>query len=55
MTLTIHLQDKKNQHQPYFSADGKRVLIGYERLCRKDENENPDYRDPTWFPVLWNE
>ena len=55
MTLTIHLQDKKNQHQPYFNADGKRVLIGYERLCRKDENENPDYRDPAWFPVLWNE
>lgn len=55
MTLTIHFQDKKNQHLPSFNAQGNRILIGYERLCRKDLNENPDYRDPVWFPVLWNE
>jgi ectoine hydroxylase-related dioxygenase (phytanoyl-CoA dioxygenase family) len=54
MTLTIHFQDEKNQHRPSFDAQGNRILIGYERLCRKDLNENPDYRDPVWFPVLLN-
>jgi ectoine hydroxylase-related dioxygenase (phytanoyl-CoA dioxygenase family) len=55
MTLTIHLQDKKNTHRPAFNEKGERIFIGYDRMCRKDDQGNPDYRDPNWFPVLWSE
>jgi len=55
MTLTIHMQDASNVHVPAFNKNGDRILIGYERLAKKDDLGNPDYRDPAWFPVLWSE
>ena len=54
-TLTIHLQDKKNTYKPAYKENGEKIIIGYEKMCGKDNNGNPDYRDPKIFPVLWDE
>jgi len=53
VTLTIHMQDKKNVYKAAYNDKNEKIIIGYERMCRKDSNGNPDYRDPKIFPVLW--
>jgi len=55
MAVAIHLQDKSNEYKAAFKENGDKIVIGYEKNCRKDKNGNPDYRDPMMFPVLWNE
>lgn len=55
ITLTIHLQDFSNNYKPAFNDKGEKIVIGYEKMCRKDKNNNPDYRDPKIFPVLWKD
>lgn len=55
MTLTIHMQDRKNTYKAAYKENGDKILIGYERMCGRDINGNPDYRDPKFFPVLWSE
>lgn len=55
ITLTIHMQDHKNNYRPAYNEKGEKVIIGYERMCGRDENGNPNYRDKKFFPVLWSE
>ena len=51
--MAMHLQDHRNKYQKAYKPDGTPCVIGYDKLCRKDENGCPDYRDPNIFPVLW--
>lgn len=53
MTLTIHMQDAKNNYEKKFKENGEKIIIGYEKMCKKDANGDPDYRDSLFFPVLW--
>ncbi|MEL7146542.1 MAG: hypothetical protein AAFO69_09265, partial [Bacteroidota bacterium] len=53
MALAIHLQNGENAYQKAYKANGEEIVIGYDKLCRKDENGLPDYRDPALFPVIW--
>ncbi|MFT6053542.1 MAG: ectoine hydroxylase-related dioxygenase (phytanoyl-CoA dioxygenase family) [Roseivirga sp.] len=52
MALAVHFQDQTNEYKKVFDTDGNLISIGYDQLCRKDKDGNPDYRDPNIFPVL---
>lgn len=53
MALAMHLQDETNQYQKAFNKDGELIQIGYDMLCEKDEDGNPDYSDEKIFPLLY--
>lgn len=52
VALAVHFQDLSNRYQQVFDPDGQLIQIGYDFLCRKDDSGNPDYRDPSIFPIL---
>lgn len=53
LALAVHLQDYDNKYQPAYKDDGSRIEIGYDLVCGKDKNGNPDYSDPAVFPTLF--
>lgn len=55
LALAVHLQDNDNHYQKAYKENGDLIEIGYDKMCRKDENGNSDYSDNTLFPVLWSE
>ncbi|MDZ7959731.1 MAG: phytanoyl-CoA dioxygenase family protein [Aulosira sp. DedQUE10] len=55
LAMAVHLQDDFNHYQPFWNKKGEQVHIGYEALCRKLPNGNPDFSDPAVFPALWSE
>lgn len=55
LALTLHLQDDANHYRPFWNNKGEQIHIGYEVLCQKLLNGEPDYSDPAVFPVLWSE
>ena len=52
-SLTMHFQGDKNHYQTSLDDSGEPVVIGYDRLCKKDNRGQPDYHDPQWFPLLF--
>ena len=55
ISLTVHMQDEKNSFRQAYKPNGDKIIIGYERMCSKLENGDPNYRDPVFFPVLWDQ
>ncbi len=55
LALAVHMQDCSNTYQESFKDTGEKIVIGYDRICKKDEFGNPDYRDSDLFPVLFKE
>lgn len=55
LALALHLQDDTNHYRPFWNNKGEQIHIGYDVLCRKLPNGNPDYSDPAVFPILWSE
>jgi ectoine hydroxylase-related dioxygenase (phytanoyl-CoA dioxygenase family) len=53
LALAVHLQDEANSYRPYSGPDGREIHIADELLCRRTPEGEPDFRDPTVFPVLW--
>lgn len=53
IAFAVHLQDEANHYVPAFYPDGNKVEIGYDLVCGKDSNGNPDYSDPEVFPELF--
>lgn len=53
LAFAIHMQDQANSYQKAYTKNGELIRIGYDLLCRKDENGTPNYRDPSIFPILW--
>ena len=53
IAVAVHLQDRDNKYQKAYKNTGELIKIGYDELCTKDENGNPNYRDEYFFPVLW--
>ena len=53
LALAIHFQDHRNHYQTHLDQDGQPVSIGYDNLCSRDENDLPNYRDPSFFPVVF--
>lgn len=50
--IAVHLQDHDNHYQEAFKPNGEKIVIGYDKICAKDENGNPNYSDPKLFPEL---
>ena len=55
LALAMHLQDDVNHYRPFWNDKEEQIHIGYESLCRKLPDGNPDFSDPAVFPVLWSE
>lgn len=55
IAFAAHLQDDTNGYQKQYRPDGSLLSIGYDTICRKDENDLPDYSDPDVFPTLFLE
>lgn len=53
MAFAVHFQDHDNHYQKAYREDGSPLVIGYDTLCRRDENGLPDYSDPNVFPTLF--
>ena len=54
LAMAIHMQDDGNHYQPAWNQKGEQIHIGYETLCRKLPNGEPDFSDPAIFPMLWS-
>lgn len=52
--VAAHLQDHDNAYREYRNGD-RRIRHALDEVCRRDAGGNPDYRDPTVFPVVWRE
>ncbi|MDB2368923.1 phytanoyl-CoA dioxygenase family protein [Flavobacteriales bacterium] len=52
LALAVHLQDDSNHYQEAFMANGEKIIIGYDKICSKDRNGNPDYSDKSIFPII---
>lgn len=55
VSLALHLQDDTNRYRPYHNERGELWQVVNDRMCRKDADGNPDYKDPDICPVLWTE
>lgn len=53
LALAIHLQDKNNKYRETYQENGELVVLGYDKICSKDSNGNPDYRDSELFPLIF--
>lgn len=53
VALAIHMQDDGNRYRAYSIADGARVVLPHDQLCRRDAEGRPDYTDPDVFPQIW--
>jgi len=53
IALAIHFQDGQNKYQKAFKENGDLIQISYDYMCGVDGDGNPDYRDPSLFPSLW--
>ena len=53
MTVTIHMQDRRNEFRQALDEKGQAIRIGYERMCRKNSNGDSDCSDPRFFPKLY--
>ena len=54
LAMAVHLQDDANHYRTFWNK-GQQVHICDDFLCQKLPNGDPDYSDPTVFPVLWSE
>tara|TARA_B100000497_G_C7695091_1_gene424219 strand:- start:935 stop:1681 length:747 start_codon:yes stop_codon:yes gene_type:complete len=52
LALAVHLQDDSNHYQKAFKADGTKIVIGYDQICSKDQNGDPNYHDDQIFPLI---
>lgn len=52
LALAVHLQDDSNYYQKAFKTNGEKIVIGYDRICSKDENGDPNYSDDNIFPRI---
>lgn len=53
--ISLHLQDGDNRWRPFRLSSGELLVYNNDALVRKDEHGNPDYADPDFCPVLWQE
>ncbi|MEU9497341.1 phytanoyl-CoA dioxygenase family protein [Streptomyces sp. NPDC048196] len=53
--ISLHLQDRTNQWRPYELSSGDLVVYNNDVLVRTDAHGNPDYTDPDFCPVLWED
>ena len=52
MALAVHFQDSSNRYQKAYKENGELIVLGYDKMCKKDSNGNPDYSDANMFPKI---
>lgn len=55
IALAVHFQGEQNTYKPAFKPCGEKIEISYDKICRRDKDGRPDYRDPDFFPLLWKD
>jgi len=53
LALALHLQDGNNQYQKVYKPNGDKIVIGYDKICERDINGDPDYSENTLFPLIF--
>jgi len=53
VALAVHFQDASNTYRKQFKENGELIVISYDKICKKNAEGNPDYRDKKLFPVLF--
>jgi ectoine hydroxylase-related dioxygenase (phytanoyl-CoA dioxygenase family) len=53
IVLSIHLQDAANRYRKNFNDEGQLMVHLNDFLCRQNSNDEPDYTDPAFCPVLF--
>jgi hypothetical protein len=53
--VSLHMQDGANRYRPYRRPSGEPVVYNHDVLVRRTADGGPDYSDPTFCPVLWQE
>ncbi|MGW1991962.1 phytanoyl-CoA dioxygenase family protein [Embleya sp. NPDC001921] len=53
--VTVRFQDASNRWRDVRKRDGSRVVYSHDTLVRKTIEGTPDYTDPEYCPVLWQE
>jgi ectoine hydroxylase-related dioxygenase (phytanoyl-CoA dioxygenase family) len=51
--VAVHMQDGGNRYREFRTADGTKVVLPHDQLCRIGADGHPDYTDPEVFPVIW--
>ncbi len=52
--VSLHLQDGANEYRRFELSDGSAVAYNHDVLVRKLPDGRPDYADPEYCPVIWN-
>lgn len=52
LAIAVHLQDDSNHYQVRYKPNGEKIMIGYDQICSKDKNGNPNYHDDQIFPLI---
>ena len=54
IALAVHMQDTRNHYQWAVRPDGKPVQLFNDTICARNAAGEPDYADPSVFPLLWS-
>lgn len=53
--VTVRFQGGDNHWRPFLKPNGEHAVYHHDGLVRKDDNGEPDYTDPSFCPVVWEE
>ena len=53
--VSLHLQDGENRYRRFSRADGAPVVYNHDVLVRRTPEGDPDYTDPDFCPVVWEQ
>jgi ectoine hydroxylase-related dioxygenase (phytanoyl-CoA dioxygenase family) len=51
--ISFHLQPGSNEHRAFHLSNGDVVTYNHDVLVRRTPDGRPDYADPEFCPVLW--
>lgn len=51
--LALHLQDGENRYRRFYNRAGDLWKVVADRMCKTQENGDPDYSDPKVCPTFW--
>jgi len=53
--VSLHLQDGENRYRRFTRPDGTPVVYNHDVLVRRTTDGDPDYTDPDFCPVVWEQ
>ena len=53
--VSLHLQDGENRYRRFTRPDGTPVVYNHDVLVRRTPDGDPDYTDPDFCPVVWEQ